>query len=169
MKSSGCCGKSCLDRLDADTGIPILSLLDPPRSMETSSPLASLQPNHPGPFAQRCREYTVNFPASCSSELSNFNFKDMSMLKPKPDYFSYHPIKGSSPTTSLAADLSQNFHIEQRFDKPFIVFSWTCTNQEPSPALPTPRRTLFNNNHSLHLLHASSKFSQKRKSLHFTH
>lgn len=40
------------------------------------------------------------------------------------DYFS-RPTRGSSPTASLAADLSSNFHIDQ------------------SPQVPTPRRSLF--------------------------
>lgn len=39
------------------------------------------------------------------------------MLKSTSDYFSFHAVKGSSPTTSLAADLSQNFHIEQRSEQ----------------------------------------------------
>jgi M-phase inducer tyrosine phosphatase len=35
------------------------------------------------------------------------------MKKSGPDYFNVKPIP--SPTASLAADLSQNFHIDQRF------------------------------------------------------
>lgn len=46
----------------------------------------------------------------------------------KPDYFQMKPVRGSSPTASLAADLSQNFHIDM------------------SPQLPTPRRSLFTSN-----------------------
>jgi hypothetical protein len=38
----------------------------------------------------------------------NFNFKDLAMKKAKP-------IHGSSPAGSLAADLSQNFHIDRRY------------------------------------------------------
>ncbi len=46
---------------------------------------------------------------------NSFNFRDISMQKPaKPDYFSLNTIRGSSPTASLAADLSQNFHIDMR-------------------------------------------------------
>ncbi|KAL9057765.1 MAG: hypothetical protein Q9162_002106 [Coniocarpon cinnabarinum] len=105
--------------------------------METSSPLASLQPNHPGHFGQRCREFNAHLALPQHYEHHEFNFKDMSMLKSKSDYFSYNPMRGSSPTTSLAADLSQNFHIEQ------------------SPAFPTPRRTLFNHHPSLTGLRAS--------------
>lgn len=47
----------------------------------------------------------------------------------KPDYFQMKPVRGSSPTASLAADLSQNFHIDMS-----------------SPQLPTPRRSLFTSN-----------------------
>ncbi|KAI4173292.1 MAG: hypothetical protein LQ343_003003 [Gyalolechia ehrenbergii] len=36
------------------------------------------------------------------------------MNKAPTDYFSLKPVRGSSPTASLAADLSQNFHIDQR-------------------------------------------------------
>lgn len=36
------------------------------------------------------------------------------MKKSNPDYFAMKPVRGSSPTASLAADLSQNFHIDQR-------------------------------------------------------
>ncbi|KAL8784604.1 MAG: hypothetical protein Q9213_003859 [Squamulea squamosa] len=50
------------------------------------------------------------------------------MNKAPIDYFSLKPVRGSSPTASLAADLSQNFHIDQ------------------SPQLPTPRRALFSSN-----------------------
>ncbi|KAL8744492.1 MAG: hypothetical protein Q9190_003271 [Brigantiaea leucoxantha] len=59
---------------------------------------------------------------------ANFNFRDLSMKKAPTDYFSLKPVRGSSPTASLAADLSQNFHIDQ------------------SPQLPTPRRALFASN-----------------------
>jgi M-phase inducer tyrosine phosphatase len=45
-----------------------------------------------------------------------FNFKDLSMKRSnKPDYFAMKPLRGSSPTASLAADLSQNFHIDMRY------------------------------------------------------
>ncbi|KAI9785086.1 MAG: cell division cycle- protein [Candelina submexicana] len=59
---------------------------------------------------------------------NSFNFRDLSMKKSSSDYFSMKPVRGSSPTASLAADLSQNFHIDQ------------------SPQLPTPRRSLFTSN-----------------------
>jgi len=37
------------------------------------------------------------------------------MKKTTPDYFTLRPARGSSPTASLAADLSSNFHIDQRY------------------------------------------------------
>ena len=127
--------------------------------MEASSPLASLQPNHPGPFAQRCREYTSHFLAPNPWEPRSFNFKDMSMLKPKTDYFTFNPVRGSSPTTSLAADLSQNFHIEQRLVLRDGSRSDTNAKELSSPAFPTPRRTLFNSNPTLHSLRTSRRLT----------
>ncbi|KKY15178.1 putative m-phase inducer phosphatase [Phaeomoniella chlamydospora] len=59
---------------------------------------------------------------------NSFNFRDLSMKKSTSDYFTVKPVRGSSPTASLAADLSQNFHIDK------------------SPQLPTPRRALFSTN-----------------------
>lgn len=46
---------------------------------------------------------------------NSFNFKDLSMKKSHSDYFNMRPVQGSSPTASLAADLSQNFRIDQRW------------------------------------------------------
>lgn len=40
------------------------------------------------------------------------------MKKGHGDYLNMKPVRGSSPTASLAADLSQNFHIDQRCVKP---------------------------------------------------
>lgn len=119
--------------------------------METSSPLASLQPNHPGQFNRPA----ISFAGSCNYNAPAFNFKDMSMLRPqaRPDYFTFNPARGSSPTASLAADLSQNFHIDQRFVPPHPTINvMKCrptlveSNSLPliSPQLPTPRRNLFN-------------------------
>ena len=53
----------------------------------------------------------------------SFNFKDLSMTKASTDYFNLKPIRGSSPTASLAADLSQNFHIDQRYDAGILFLS----------------------------------------------
>ncbi|KAL1966908.1 hypothetical protein VTN77DRAFT_3652 [Rasamsonia byssochlamydoides] len=96
--------------------------------MEHSSPLAAMQP--PSVLFGHC--FRSDAPNSFSSfggvngfGPNSFNFKDLSMKKSHPDYFSVKPINGSSPAASLAADLSQNFHIDK------------------SPQVATPRRSLF--------------------------
>ncbi|KIX03727.1 uncharacterized protein Z518_07280 [Rhinocladiella mackenziei CBS 650.93] len=102
--------------------------------IEASSPLAAMQPpafvGHCGFRADAPSSY-ASFAAAKSFGNNSFNFRDLSMKrtvqKSHPDYFSLNPVRGSSPTASLAADLSQNFHIDQ------------------SPQLPTPRRALFPN------------------------
>jgi M-phase inducer tyrosine phosphatase len=84
--------------------------------MEHSSPLAAMQPpslmfghrfaNDPPQF--RTLGGIGGFgPGS-------FNFKDLSMKKPTSDYFTVKQFTGPSPAASLAADLSQNFHIDHR-------------------------------------------------------
>ncbi|EXJ93089.1 M-phase inducer tyrosine phosphatase [Capronia epimyces CBS 606.96] len=100
--------------------------------IEASSPLAAMQPptfvGHCGFRADAPTSY-ASFAAAKSFGTNSFNFRDLSMKrsiqKSQSDYFSLQPVRGSSPTASLAADLSQNFHIDQ------------------SPQLPTPRRALF--------------------------
>ncbi|RDA89230.1 hypothetical protein CP532_0560 [Ophiocordyceps camponoti-leonardi (nom. inval.)] len=47
-----------------------------------------------------------------------------------PDYFNFKDVRGSSPAASLAADLSQNFRLDN----------------DASPQFPTPRRALFTAN-----------------------
>ncbi|OOF99141.1 hypothetical protein ASPCADRAFT_204793 [Aspergillus carbonarius ITEM 5010] len=96
--------------------------------MEHSSPLAAMQP--PSVMFGHC--FRADAPTSYNSFSpmrglghNSFNFKDLSMKKGHGDYFNVKPVRGSSPTASLAADLSQNFHIDQ------------------SPQLATPRRSLF--------------------------
>lgn len=88
--------------------------------METSSPLAAMQQAHNLHYA-----YQVEGPAAFVARLhgtSNFgpdafNFRDLAMKRSAPqDYFNMpKPVRGSSPTASLAADLSQNMHIDQRY------------------------------------------------------
>ncbi|KAK5235484.1 m-phase inducer phosphatase [Exophiala xenobiotica] len=98
--------------------------------IEASSPLAAMQPQaylgHCG-FRPDGPSSYASFAAAKSFGNNSFNFKDLSMKRSPSDYFSLKPVRGSSPTASLAADLSQNFHIDQ------------------SPQLPTPRRALFPN------------------------
>ncbi|PLN82011.1 hypothetical protein BDW42DRAFT_193398, partial [Aspergillus taichungensis] len=84
--------------------------------MEHSSPLAAMQP--PSMLFGHC--FRADAPTSYPTYSpmgglgsSHFNFKDLSMKRPSADYFDVKPVRGSSPTASLAADLSQNFHIDQ--------------------------------------------------------
>ncbi|KAF2115512.1 M-phase inducer phosphatase-like protein [Lophiotrema nucula] len=98
--------------------------------MEMSSPLAAMHPPPiPGPWGYR-RDLPASKPlfAGHTFGSKNFNFRDMSMKKPGSDYFTLQPVRGSSPTASLAADMSSNLHVDQ------------------SPQLATPRRSLFTTN-----------------------
>ena len=84
--------------------------------MEHSSPLAAMQP--PSVMFGHCfRSEASTYPLGSMSGFGGnpFNFKELSMKKSTSDYFNLKPIRGSSPTASLAADLSQNFHIDQRY------------------------------------------------------
>ncbi|KAJ5908857.1 hypothetical protein N7495_001539 [Penicillium taxi] len=95
--------------------------------MEHSSPLAAMQPS-PAFFGGCFRDPAPPYSSLSTLSANSFNFKDISMKKSGSDYFNMGPLRGSSPTASLAADLSQNFHIDQ------------------SPQLATPRRSLFTSN-----------------------
>jgi M-phase inducer tyrosine phosphatase len=85
--------------------------------MEHSSPLAAMQP--PSVMFGHCfrSEAPTSYSLGSMSGFGGnpFNFKELSMKKSSSDYFNMKPIRGSSPTASLAADLSQNFHIDQRY------------------------------------------------------
>jgi M-phase inducer tyrosine phosphatase len=83
--------------------------------MEHSSPLAAMQPP-PVVFGHCFRSEATSFAAF--PPVRTFgpnNFKDIAMKRAHADYFSMKPVRGSSPTASLAADLSQNFHIDKRY------------------------------------------------------
>ncbi|CAK3910571.1 M-phase inducer phosphatase [Lecanosticta acicola] len=91
--------------------------------MEYSSPLAAIRPQPP-PFSRK----DVPSHGYQSYAPTSFDFKTMSMQqqpRKRQDYFSLRPVRGSSPTASLSADLDANFHIDK------------------SPQAPTPRRSLF--------------------------
>lgn len=88
-------------------------------SVEASSPLAAMQPPS---FMGHCG-YRLDAPPSYSAFVTaknfgpqSFNFRDLSMKRPQVEYFDLNPVRGSSPTASLAADLSQNCHIDQRYN-----------------------------------------------------
>ena len=55
------------------------------------------------------------------------------MNKATLDYFTLKPVRGSSPTASLAADLSQNFHIDHRYVKSHATFLGVAANERQSP------------------------------------
>ena len=87
--------------------------------MEYSSPLAAMRPSEPYPAWGNRKDLPI--PRSCSGYQTygpnSFNFKDLSMHNHKPakhDYFTLKPVRGSSPTSSLTADLDANFHIDKR-------------------------------------------------------
>ena len=89
--------------------------------MERSSPLAAVQPTTlpywgcGGEALPKYKDYYGDFTGRLNFGPSSFNFNDISMERTATDYFSLKQVRGSSPTSTLAADLSSNFHIEQRF------------------------------------------------------
>ncbi|KAJ4317275.1 m-phase inducer phosphatase [Neodidymelliopsis sp. IMI 364377] len=96
--------------------------------MEMSSPCAAMHPpaQLPGPWGYRRDLPSKPLFGAHTLGPKNFNFRDMSMRKSgNMDYFAMQPVAGSSPTASLAADMSSNLHVDQ------------------SPRLATPRRSLF--------------------------
>ena len=86
--------------------------------IEASSPLAAMQQpmymNRCG-FGQDPRSYATFLHSHFGPE--SFNFRELSMMgRREPDYFNMAPpVRGSSPTASLAADLSQNMNIDKRY------------------------------------------------------
>lgn len=98
--------------------------------MEHSSPLAAMQPSGPVMFGHCFRsEAATSYPSLPSIKKfgpDSFNFKDISMKTGRLDYFNTKPVRGSSPTASLAADLSQNFHIDQRYVLLLLSYRLCC-------------------------------------------
>lgn len=116
--------------------------------MEASSPLAAMQAPSFMHWGGGRRDMYTSHPHALSGPAfgpNSFDFREISMKRPsQPDYFTMKPVRGSSPTASLAADLSQNFHIDMRFVC-YLTSIWSFTNIS-SPQLPTPRRSLFTSN-----------------------
>jgi M-phase inducer tyrosine phosphatase len=88
--------------------------------MEASSPLAAMQPPSIMPMWGGKKDLynphaNHNLPGASRFGPGAFNFRDLSMKRSSAEYFTLKPIRGSSPTASLAADLSQNFHIDMRY------------------------------------------------------
>jgi len=89
--------------------------------MEGSSPLAFARPPVMPPSWQYQQSndhqsYTYNPSLLGPSGYvpQSFNFREMSVRRPRSDYFSCKPVRGSSPTSGLAVDLAENFHIDSR-------------------------------------------------------
>ena len=99
--------------------------------MDASSPLAAMHPAPPiwGQSHDMFRSHHSHYSNSNPFGSGTLNIRDH-LQRSKPDYFSLGSARGSSPTASLAADLSQNFRIDA----------------EASPRFPTPRRALFTSN-----------------------
>ncbi|KAK9417783.1 hypothetical protein SUNI508_01540 [Seiridium unicorne] len=99
--------------------------------MDASSPLAAMHPAPAPSWGQSADIYRphAQFGASNPFGSGTFNIREQ-LQRSKPDYFNLKSVRGSSPTASLAADLSQNFRIDN----------------EASPRFPTPRRALFTSN-----------------------
>jgi M-phase inducer tyrosine phosphatase len=126
--------------------------------MERSSPLAALRPAPPqfggqkDLFRSRAQShFTTNYSSNTTATGTfNFSLREQFSLN-HPEYFSLKTF-GSSPTVSLAADLSQNFSItEARYVATGQVLSprspWQMLTKSCSPHFPTPRRALFTTSH----------------------
>ncbi|KAK3329816.1 hypothetical protein B0H66DRAFT_469007 [Apodospora peruviana] len=88
--------------------------------METSSPLAALRPG-PTSFGRR------DIFAPHGGLMGSTSLRDQfNLQRSNGEYFNLKAVRGSSPAASLAADLSQNFKLN-----------------DASPMFPTPRRALF--------------------------
>lgn len=77
--------------------------------MATSSPLAAMQQAPSFGFQDVFRSQAA---LNGESRGSNMLFRERLMPKTRQDYFNVKGVRGSSPTASLAADLSQNFRID---------------------------------------------------------
>jgi M-phase inducer tyrosine phosphatase len=82
--------------------------------METSSPLAAMHPPA-AMFGSRdlfhSRGHT-HLAANPRASSGTFTLREQYVQKSNSDYFNVKSVRGSSPTASLAADLSANFRID---------------------------------------------------------
>ncbi|KAG6007164.1 hypothetical protein E4U21_006267 [Claviceps maximensis] len=100
--------------------------------MEASSPLAAMHRPLAAPaWGNRdlFRPRPHSHYSTSSSTMTAVSLREQ-IHKHTADYFSINDVRGSSPAASLAADLSQNFRLDN----------------ESSPQFPTPRRALFTAN-----------------------
>ncbi|KAH7170993.1 hypothetical protein EDB81DRAFT_186830 [Dactylonectria macrodidyma] len=94
--------------------------------MEASSPLAAMHRPMPVPGWGRDIFRPHSHFSGVSSGSGPLSLREQ-LHKSTADYFNVKDIRGSSPAASLAADLSQNFRLDN----------------DSSPHFPTPRRALF--------------------------
>ncbi|SPN96824.1 related to protein-tyrosine-phosphatase [Cephalotrichum gorgonifer] len=92
--------------------------------MEELSPLAAIhRPRFTQPWTKK--DPFVSLPRAAGTG-GGMGLRER-LHKPTPDYLNFKNVRGSSPAASLAADLSQNFRLDN----------------DSSPRFATPRRNLF--------------------------
>lgn len=112
--------------------------------METSSPLAALRPG----FGQR-DIFRSHGGLLGATSLGGGLHDQYAFQRPNEQYFNLKTVRGSSPAASLAADLSQNFKLNDSrlVDLPpkskSLLDSCLQASFCSSPMFPTPRRALF--------------------------
>lgn len=113
--------------------------------MDASSPLAAMHPMAPPTWDRPSHgAFGSRNPFGSEQSILRDQFQ-----RARPDYFNVKAIRGSSPSASLAADLSQNFCIDNEYryeelnsvEDEDLALTWTI-----SPRFPTPRRALFTSN-----------------------
>ena len=137
-------------------------------NMETSSPLAAMHPPA-GPFGQpdrfRSHPHTLFHSLNQPRGSGTLDFAEQ-FQRSRPDYFNVKSVRGSSPAASLAADLCQNFHIDNdaRLAAPASMYCkcgqiWLMFH---SPHFPTPRRALFTTSTIMNGMEARGKAHNER-------
>lgn len=77
--------------------------------MDGSSPLAAMRPS--APFGRRDIFHSHAHMSSNPLGPGPFHLREQ-LQRAQPDYFNVKSVRGSSPTASLAADMCQNFRID---------------------------------------------------------
>lgn len=114
--------------------------------MEASSPLAALHRPMPVP-GWGSRDVFRGHPHYSTASVTSATMSLREQLHKTADYFNVKDVRGSSPAASLAADLSQNFRLDN--DSRFVApvpgtrGQVSLVNITTSPQFPTPRRALF--------------------------
>ncbi|KAJ5101618.1 hypothetical protein NUU61_003840 [Penicillium alfredii] len=98
--------------------------------MEHSSPLAAMQP--PSMLLGHCLRPDTSYPSLCSVTgvtSNSFNFRDLSMKKSGPDYFSMNPPSGIFPDSQFGGRLPAAGNASSVF-----VLVETCDDDPPLPS-----------------------------------